>query len=80
MLILPVPLCNWFDTSLQLAVDRGHNEVVKLLLEHGANVDVQSKGGDTILHCAVENGDSVIIEHILKHGPDVNNDPLLRSI
>ena len=68
------------DTPLQLAVDRGHNEVVKLLLECRANADVQSKGGDTILYCAVENGDSIIIEHILKHGPDVNNDPLLRSI
>ena len=67
------------DTPLQLAVDRGHNEVVKLLLECGADVDVQNRGGDTILYCAVENRDSVIIEHILKHGLDVNNDPLLRS-
>ncbi|XP_076680771.1 uncharacterized protein LOC143375485 [Andrena cerasifolii] len=61
------------DTPLQLAARREHNEVVKLLLERGANVDVQSEGGDTILHCAAENGDSALIEHILKHGPDVNN-------
>ena len=34
---------------------------VKLLLESGANDDVQSKGGDVILYSAVVNGDSVII-------------------
>jgi len=41
-------------TPLWLSVRKGHEEVVKLLLESGANVDIQGKDGKTVQHFAVE--------------------------
>ena len=41
-------------TPLWLAVGKGHEEVVKLLLESGANVHAKHKDGKTVLHFAVE--------------------------
>ena len=65
--VQPLSLC-----GVSFGVVKGH-EVVKQLLECGANVDAQDKNGKSVLHFAVENGCSVIIEHVLKHCPDVNN-------
>jgi ankyrin repeat protein len=42
-----------------LAVEKGCEKVVKLLLECGANVDAEVKDCKTVLHFAVENGCSV---------------------
>ena len=48
--------CTYWEgyTPLWLAVGKGHEEVVKLLLESGANVHAEDKDGKTVLHFAVE--------------------------
>ena len=60
-------------SPLYLAVINGHEKVVKLLLECGANVDARDLDGKTILYYAVKVGRSLIIEHLLKHSPDIDN-------
>ncbi|KAJ3528410.1 hypothetical protein NMY22_g9422 [Coprinellus aureogranulatus] len=40
----------------------------ELLLEYGANVDVQDPSGHTALHLASSNGDKEMVEVLLRHG------------
>jgi ankyrin repeat protein len=43
------------QTALLLAVDKKHLEIIKELLEHEANTNIQDDDGDTPLHTAVAN-------------------------
>jgi hypothetical protein len=51
-------------TALHHAVNNGHTECVKYLLEMDANVNARTDGGSTPLHCAIQRGD-VDTTHIL---------------
>ena len=44
-----------------MAVEKGNEKFVQLLLEHGANVDGQDKGGKTVLQFAVEKGHEKVL-------------------
>jgi ankyrin repeat protein len=61
-------------TALHLAAMNGHLEIVKLLLEHGADVNAKTKEGYgyTALHSAASNGHLEIVKLLLEHGADVN--------
>lgn len=37
-------------TALQVASHQGHKEIVQLLLNAGANLELQDEDGDTALH------------------------------
>ncbi|XP_044740048.1 serine/threonine-protein phosphatase 6 regulatory ankyrin repeat subunit B-like [Chrysoperla carnea] len=47
-------------------------KITKLLLNHGANVDAQTRGGWTALHFAVYNGYSQVVEVLLEYNANVN--------
>lgn len=59
------------DTPLIKAAANGHIEVVKLLLEQGADVNRHNEGGETPLHYAARNGHVEVMEILLDHGADV---------
>ena len=59
-------------TPLLLAFGKGHEEVVNLLLEYGANVNAQDKDGKTVLHFDVEIGKDKISQQLLESGGNVN--------
>ncbi|MBO4405988.1 MAG: ankyrin repeat domain-containing protein [Alphaproteobacteria bacterium] len=48
-------------TALMSATDRGHYEMVQLLLEHGADVSIKNKRGGTVLDCAKSSGNDKIV-------------------
>lgn len=61
-----------FGSALQAAAYRGHQQIVALLIDEGANVNTQSgRYGNTLL-AAVLNGNQQIVGVLLDNGVDVN--------
>ncbi|KAJ8408325.1 hypothetical protein AAFF_G00257390 [Aldrovandia affinis] len=61
------------QTALMLAVSHGRQEMVRALLDCGANVNVQDDEGSTALMCASEHGRTEIVSLLLEHaGCDIS--------
>lgn len=54
-----------------LAVSHGRLDMVQMLLEAGADINIQDEDGSTALMCAAEHGHADIVKHFLTH-PDCN--------
>jgi hypothetical protein len=59
-------------TALHFAAVEGHVEIAKLLLRHGANVDVEDEHGLTALHLATKAGFVEMAELLLEDGAYVD--------
>ena len=57
------------QTALMLAVSHGRVDMVKMLLESSADVNMQDEDGSTALMCACEHGHTDIVKILLSH-PD----------
>ncbi|KAK9970255.1 hypothetical protein ABG768_026212 [Culter alburnus] len=61
------------QTALMLAVSHGRQEMVRALLECGANVNIQDDEGSTALMCASEHGRAEIVSLLLEQpGCDIS--------
>lgn len=59
------------QTALMLAVSHGRLDMVKLLVEAGADVNVRDEDGSTALMCAAEHGSMEIVKYLMAQ-PDTN--------
>lgn len=59
-------------TALHLAVAHGKDDIIELLLVHGADIMARSDGSWTPLHNACENGNVNVVKTLLTAGADVN--------
>lgn len=48
-----------------LAVSHGNSDMVAMLLEAGADINIQDEDGSTALMCAAEHGRVDIVKHLL---------------
>jgi ankyrin repeat protein len=53
------------ETALQRACSLGHLDIVKILIEHGADVDQQEDNGWNALHCAANQSQYEIMAYLL---------------
>lgn len=60
------------QTALMLAVSHGNLEMVKMLLEAGADINIQDDDGSTALMCAAEHGRIDIVKLLLAQ-PDCDS-------
>ncbi|KAJ7049829.1 ankyrin repeat-containing domain protein [Mycena amicta] len=61
-----------YSNALQAASAGGHLDVVRLLLEYGADVNAQGRLNRNALQAASEGGHLNIVRLLLEHGADVN--------
>lgn len=54
------------------AAKNGNNQIVELLIENGANMDLQDFGGWTALMHAVYKGRTEVVHTLIDSGADVN--------
>lgn len=60
-------------TALLAAARRGHADLVRLLLDHQADVNAKSSSLQTPLHGAAWNGHLAVVELLLERGADINS-------
>ena len=51
-------------TPLHFAVERVNEEIIKLFLSKGANVNAAAKDGTTSLHLTIQTGYLKMVEHL----------------
>jgi ankyrin repeat protein len=61
-----------YGTALQAAASEGEMEIVRLLLDKGADINAQGGEYGTALHAAVLQGEMEIVRLLLDKGADVN--------
>ena len=61
------------QTSLSYAAEKGHEAVVKLLLENGADLESKGRYGQTSLSWAAENGHEAVVKLLLENGADLES-------
>ena len=62
---------NFLDFALLVAAQAGHVNIIKMLIERGANVNCYDNGG-TALHYSAQNGHISVVETLLNAGADFN--------
>eukprot|EP00238_Polyblepharides_amylifera_P003914 CAMPEP_0196588264 /NCGR_PEP_ID=MMETSP1081-20130531/60040_1 /TAXON_ID=36882 /ORGANISM="Pyramimonas amylifera, Strain CCMP720" /LENGTH=164 /DNA_ID=CAMNT_0041910713 /DNA_START=170 /DNA_END=664 /DNA_ORIENTATION=+ len=60
------------NATLHIAAQNGHVDLVKLLLLHKANIDIQNKSGQTSMHMAISYDLDEVIDVLRKGGCDEN--------
>jgi ankyrin repeat protein len=58
------------NMPLHAALAGRHNDMTRLLLAHGAEVNARQHGGFTPLHAAAQDGDRANVALLLEHGAD----------
>jgi hypothetical protein len=61
------------QTPLSWAAENGHEAVVKLLLEKGADLESKDNNGRTPLSWAAENGHEAVVKLLLEKGADLES-------
>ena len=73
----------WGKTALHAAAYRGHADMVSLLLEEGADLEMKGKDGETALYLAAEQKHERTVQILLKAGAKLEtekHDPVLSLI
>lgn len=70
---------NSHRTPLHLAASKGKMEMVKILVENGANLEITNSDGKTPLYSAIESSRTDIIKYLKSKGAKVTQDMLNKA-
>jgi ankyrin repeat protein len=59
-----------FESPLYRAVELNHVDITRVLVTHGANMNIRDHMGRTLLHMAAYSGHARMVEMLLSHGAD----------
>lgn len=59
------------DYLLSESVKAGNLEMVKLLIEHGADIDITDSESQNVLQMAAVKGDKALVAYLIDHGADI---------
>lgn len=59
-------------TALQAGSQNGHLDVIRVLLDHNADIEIEDKDGDRAVHHAAFGDEPTVIELLAKAGGDLN--------
>jgi ankyrin repeat protein len=62
----------WGGTTLHIAAQVGHKQIVELLIATGANVDAKDVADNTPMHCAASGGHRDVVELLFVKGANIN--------
>lgn len=65
------------NTFLHFACNKGHEQMVKVLLSKGVDVNKKNKFGESAIFWTIKNGNPYIVSHILRKGVNQSYDTLL---
>jgi len=58
---------------LHIAASKGHLDIVKYLVENGADINVKNSGQQTPLHYSCFEGHLSVVEYLISKGIEVNS-------
>ncbi|KAK6517030.1 hypothetical protein TWF506_006908 [Arthrobotrys conoides] len=58
--------------ELHSALGKGNLDILRLIINSGADINARSEKGEAALHIATKRGDNHIVEYLLEHGAIVN--------
>lgn len=58
----------YFVSNIVYFITAGQEEVVRLLVQHGASLNVQSQNGFTPLYMAAQENHDVVVKYLLSKG------------
>lgn len=61
-----------WNLTLHIAAEKGHESIVRVLLEHNVDVNDKDSSGSTALHLAARNKHDGVLRLLLEGGADVN--------
>ena len=70
----------YYNPPLYYAAENGHVQIVKYLIEKGANVNAGSMYDKTALICAVRNGHEHVVKCLVESGADLTTDKRVESV
>ncbi|KAJ3822663.1 ankyrin repeat-containing domain protein, partial [Lentinula raphanica] len=65
-------MSKYFETALQIAAARGHQDIVKFLVQQGAEINAQGGEYGTALQAAATRGHKDIVELLVQRGAEIN--------
>ena len=70
---VPIDCIDWRDrTALLIAAQCNRTDVIRLLLQNGADGNKRNRLGDTPVHQAARRNNTEVIAMLMKHGASIN--------
>ena len=60
------------SSSLTAASQKGHNDIVEMLLDIGADTEIRDDAGSTALWCAASFGLTAVLDALISRGADAD--------